>query len=117
MQPNRAAEVWRLYAIKKVKRRKLIWKPTKRKIHIKAVSFQELPYYTTPRAKSKGDDLMSVYKDEKHNTWYARFRYRDWRGVTHQTTKRGFKTKREAKDYEAETVRTAAKSFDMRSEK
>lgn len=56
---------------------------------------------------------MSVYKDEKHNTWYARFRYRDWRGVTHQTTKRGFKTKREAKDYEAETVRTAAKSPDM----
>lgn len=43
---------------------------------------------------------MPVYKDEERGTWYARFRYTDWKGKRKETTKRGFKTKREAKEYE-----------------
>lgn len=37
---------------------------------------------------------MSVYKDEKTNTWKAYYRYTDWQGKVHQTTKRGFSTKK-----------------------
>ena len=43
---------------------------------------------------------MPVYKDEKRGTWYCRFRYTDWRGKRIETTKRGFATKRDAKEYE-----------------
>ena len=44
---------------------------------------------------------MSVYKDATRNTWYVKFRYTDYYGTKKQTTKRGFKTKREASDWEA----------------
>ena len=43
---------------------------------------------------------MSVYKDEQRGTWYCIFRYNDWTGSQKQKCKRGFKTKREAKEYE-----------------
>ena len=43
---------------------------------------------------------MAVYKDEKKNTWYVKFSYRDSMRKIRQTTKRGFKTKREAMKYE-----------------
>ena len=39
---------------------------------------------------------MSVYKDTKTNTWKVYYRFTDWQGKTHQSTKRGFSTKREA---------------------
>lgn len=42
---------------------------------------------------------MSVYKD-KNGTWYAEFRYKDWNGETKRHKKRGFKTQKEAKEYE-----------------
>ena len=45
---------------------------------------------------------MAAYKDEKHNTWYVKFRYTDWQGKSKSTSKRGFKTKREALQYEAD---------------
>lgn len=38
---------------------------------------------------------MPVYKDEKTNTWYSKFYYSTWDGVKKQTTKRGFKTKKQ----------------------
>ena len=25
---------------------------------------------------------MPAYRDKKHNTWYAKFSYKDWRGKT-----------------------------------
>ncbi len=40
---------------------------------------------------------MSVYKDEKTNTWKVYYRYTDWQGKVHQTTKRGFSTKRSSR--------------------
>lgn len=43
---------------------------------------------------------MPAYKDEKRGTWYAKFSYTDWTGKVRWTTKRGFRTKREAVSYE-----------------
>ena len=58
------------------------------------------------------DDTMSVYKDEKGN-WYCVFRYKDFSGKTIQKKKRGFKTKREAKEFETEYQKKAAGQADM----
>lgn len=54
---------------------------------------------------------MSVYKDETTNTWYCKFYYSTIDGSRKQTTKRGFPTKREAKQWESE--QKAAKASDM----
>ena len=56
---------------------------------------------------------MPAYKDEKRGTWYARFYYTDWTGKRIETTKRGFDTKKAAKEYEAEAKRTAGQSPEM----
>lgn len=45
---------------------------------------------------------MPVYKDESRNTWYAMFYYKDWQGERKKKKKRGFKTQREAKEFERE---------------
>ena len=42
---------------------------------------------------------MGVYKD-KNGTWFAEFRYKDWNGENKRHKKRGFKTQKEAKEYE-----------------
>ena len=56
---------------------------------------------------------MAVYKDEEKGTWYAKFRYTDWTGKGRSTTKRGFKTKREAKAYEVDFKRKSQEMPDM----
>ena len=56
---------------------------------------------------------MSVYKDEKKGTWYCKFRYTDWQGNRKETTKRGFKTKREAKEYEDRAKTVAQESVHL----
>lgn len=43
---------------------------------------------------------MTAYKDEKRGTWYSAFRYTDFTGARKHTCKRGFKTKKEALQYE-----------------
>ena len=48
---------------------------------------------------------MSVYKDENTGAWFCIFRYKDFSGKTIQKKKKGFRTKREAKDYEVEFQR------------
>lgn len=45
---------------------------------------------------------MPVYKDEERGTWYASFYYTNWMGEKKLKKKRGFKTKREAKDFETQ---------------
>ena len=45
---------------------------------------------------------MSVYKDEKTGKWNTTFRYKDWTGKVVQKHKRGFKTRREAVQWEAD---------------
>lgn len=47
---------------------------------------------------------MSIYKDSKRDSWYVSCRYKDWKGDTFQKVKRGFKTKREAADWEREFI-------------
>lgn len=54
---------------------------------------------------------MPVYKDETTNTWYCKLYYSTLDGKRKQTTKRGFPTKREAKQWENE--QKAAKASDM----
>ena len=44
---------------------------------------------------------MPTYKDEARDTRYCRFRYTDYAGAKHEITKRGFKTKKAALQYEA----------------
>ena len=43
---------------------------------------------------------MPAYKDEKRNTWYCQFWINDFTGKKKHIVKRGFKTRREAKEYE-----------------
>lgn len=43
---------------------------------------------------------MPAYKDEKQNTWYCQFYYEDWQGNKKKKQKRGFKTKKEALEWE-----------------
>lgn len=43
---------------------------------------------------------MSVYKDKKTGTWKVCYRYTDWQGKVHQSTKRGFSTKKSALEWE-----------------
>lgn len=50
---------------------------------------------------------MAVYYDEKKKTWYCKFRYTDWQGNSKSTSKRGFKTKKEALKYEADKKESA----------
>ena len=43
---------------------------------------------------------MPAYKDEQRNTWYCQFWTRDFTGKRKHIVRRGFKTRREAKEYE-----------------
>ena len=45
---------------------------------------------------------MSVYKNEKNNTWYVMVRYNDWKGERKQKCQRGFSTKQEAQNWECQ---------------
>lgn len=56
---------------------------------------------------------MAVYYDEAKKSWYCKFRYTDWTGKSRHTTKRGFRTKREAKAYELDFKRSVSESPDM----
>ena len=56
---------------------------------------------------------MSVYKEEKTNTWRVVFRLTDWTGERRQTQKRGFKTKREAQAWEREQLSKVGSELDM----
>lgn len=56
---------------------------------------------------------MAAYKDEKRGTWYVSFYYEDWTGAKKRKVKRGFRTKKEALNFEAEYKRTAKADMDM----
>ena len=59
---------------------------------------------------------MPAYKDNKNNSWYVKFHYKNWKGETKYTTKRGFSTKREALEYESEFKLHIAGDLDMNFE-
>lgn len=56
---------------------------------------------------------MPAYKDEKQNTWYCLFYYKDWQGNNRKKQKRGFKTKREALEWESNYKLKANANMDM----
>lgn len=45
---------------------------------------------------------MPAYKDPERNTWYVKFQYKNWKNEKKWITKRGFKTKRDALQWENE---------------
>ena len=49
---------------------------------------------------------MPVYKDEQRNTWYCQFYTTDFTGKRKHIVRRGFKTRREAKEYEGKYKNT-----------
>ena len=56
---------------------------------------------------------MSAYKDPERNTWYVRFYYKNWKGQRKEKKKRGFATKREALEWEANFKLREASTLDM----
>ena len=80
---------------------------------VKGSSARLILWQTTDCPKKKGD-YMSVYKDEQRGTWYCMFRYNDWTGRQKQKCKRGFKTKREAKEYEEQFMQTTEADMNMK---
>lgn len=56
---------------------------------------------------------MPAYKDQKRNTWYVKFRYKDWQNQQRWAAKRGFPTKREALQWEQEFRQRQAGDLDM----
>ena len=65
------------------------------------------------REQYEGGFKMSAYKDKTQGTWYGSFRYIDWTGKKTQKLKRGFKTKKEALNYEKEFIRKTAADMKM----
>lgn len=56
---------------------------------------------------------MPVYKKEQSGTWFCKFCYTDWKGARRQKKKEGFKTKKEAQDFERDFLNKATSSCDM----
>lgn len=48
---------------------------------------------------------MSVSKDPKRGIYYVQCRYKDWTGESKKKTKRGFKTEKEARNWEYEFLK------------
>lgn len=56
---------------------------------------------------------MPVYKNKERGTWYASFWYKNWDGARKKKKKEGFKTKREAQDFEREFIKKQGGGSDM----
>lgn len=57
---------------------------------------------------------MPVYKNEKRNTWYASFYYKNWTGKRIRKKKEGFATRKQAVDYEREFIEISEGQCTMR---
>ena len=56
---------------------------------------------------------MPVSKNDKNGTWYAMVRYKDWTGQNKQKCQRGFATRREALEWEAQFKLQKTADIDM----
>lgn len=56
---------------------------------------------------------MPAYKDNAKGTWYAAFYYENWKGQKEKKMKRGFKTKREALEWERTFQQQKVSNLDM----
>ena len=58
-------------------------------------------------------DSMSVTKDSKTETWMSQIRVKDWTGKVIHKKKRGFKTKKEALQWERDFMNQATANIGM----
>lgn len=56
---------------------------------------------------------MAVYQEKDKRTWRCVFKYKDWTGRVHITTKRGFARKKDALQYEADFKNRASNQADI----
>lgn len=56
---------------------------------------------------------MAAYKDEERDTWYVSFHYYDWTGKNKRKLKRGFKTRKEALEWEQHFRMRESANLDM----
>ncbi|MDD3416292.1 MAG: Arm DNA-binding domain-containing protein [Lachnospiraceae bacterium] len=63
--------------------------------------------------RRKGGLIMSAYKDTERGSWYVSFHYYDWTGKNRRKLKRGFKTKKEATDFEHHFKMEQSSDLDM----
>lgn len=56
---------------------------------------------------------MAVYKDKERGTWYVAVNYKNWMGERKKKWKRGFKTKKEAIEWELSFRTKEASTLDM----
>lgn len=75
--------------------------------------YYEEKFYGMARTANKGELIMAAYKDEQRGTWYVSFHYYDWTGKNCRKVKRGFKTKREATEWEHHFRMKEAADLDM----
>ncbi|MDF9825475.1 integrase [Breznakia sp. PF5-3] len=59
---------------------------------------------------------MPVYKDKSKGTWYASFYFKNWKGENEKKLKRGFQTKKAAKEWEQSFKAQKTLDFDMKFE-
>ena len=60
--------------------------------------------------------MNSAKRDPKTGNWMIQYRYTDWQGEVHKSTKRGFKTKKEAENWLRNFMLKQAVNFDMNME-
>lgn len=56
---------------------------------------------------------MSAYKDVSQRTWYVSFYYKNWKGEQIKKMKRGFRTKKEAQEWERKFQQQQSLDLDM----
>ena len=64
-----------------------------------------------PHSKESGQ--MAVYKNKSNNTWYVSVYFKNWKGESDRKVKRGFKTKREAQEWERTFLQQKTSDLDM----
>ncbi len=60
---------------------------------------------------------MPAYKDKERDTWFCKFNYKTWQGETKTKLKRGFRTKKEATEWDREFLQMQQADMDMELEK
>ena len=73
----------------------------------------QYPYFIIIFKMTKGVNFMPVYKNEKTGSWFCKFYYTDWTGSKKQKKKEGFRTKKEAQEFERAFLSKANASCDM----
>ena len=62
----------------------------------------------------KGGIKMKAEKDRRTGKWLIQYRYRDWQGTLHKSTKRGFHTKHDAEEWLRNFLLKQSSNFDMK---